>query len=300
MAPPLHQRWVVDQPFLDAKLKLGEGPYFEEKSNILRFVDIIQHQVHQVSLSEGVSTHSVLQLDVSVSFIAGIRGRSLSEKVLVGLKHGVALLCSKTGRYEYLAKLDLPDGDRIRTNDGAVGPDGSVWFGTMTDFGHDQAPEGALLRYRHGKIERVLEGLTVPNGIAWSPGNDMMYFVHSSAKQILAFRYSSGGDVSDRALLYQHDGPGVPDGLRVDVEGNLWVAFWGEGRVLRLSKAGNVTGEVVLPTQFATCPEFVGTELFITTAEDEEGEDVSRRYGGALFRVDVRTRGLPHNTFDLS
>lgn len=65
--------------------------------------------------------------------------------MVVGLKHGIAVLHTKTGYYEYLAKFDYLGADRLRTNDGAVGPDGSLWFGTMPDFGQGDpaAPEGA-------------------------------------------------------------------------------------------------------------------------------------------------------------
>ena len=295
----LLKRWDVEKPILDVTLKLGEGPLYDEATDVLTFVDIQRHQVHKACLSTGAPVHSTLQLDVPVSFIALVQGHSLSEKVLVGLKYGLAVLDSTTGNYDYLAKLDLTNAARIRTNDGAVGPDGSVWFGTMTDFGHESATEGALFRYSRGKLETVLEGLGVPNGIAWSPENDVMYFIHTSARQILVFRYSSDGDVSEQAVFYQHDGSGFPDGLRVDVEGNLWVAIWGEGCVLRISRSGAVTAEVILPTRFATCTEFAGTKLFITTAADEDGDERSRRHGGALYQVDVGIRGVSHHAFDL-
>jgi len=299
--PSSVQRWVVEEPYLHARLGLGEGPNFHEETKTLRFVDIKGQKVHQIDLADDTSTQSTIQLDVPVSFISGISGNESSETSLVGLKHGIAVLSHKTGQYQYLAELDVPSPHRIRTNDGAVGPDGSLWFGTMTDFGYgDAAPEGALLRYRNGKLETVLEGLRVPNGIGWSPTSDTMYFVHSSAKQILAFQYGSDGNISNQSIWYQHEGPGDPDGLRVDVDGNVWVAIWGEGRVLRLSPAGTITGEVHLPTRFVTCPEFVNTELFITSAADEDGEELSSLYGGSLFRVDVGVRGLPTHMFNLA
>jgi len=65
--------------------------------------------------------------------------------------------------------------------------------------------------------------------------------------------------------------------------------------VLKISPEGKVVGKVELPTRNATCPEFVGTELFITTASDDEGEGESKEYGGGLFRVDVGARG--HEVF---
>jgi sugar lactone lactonase YvrE len=61
--------------------------------------------------------------------------------------------------------------------------------------------------------------------------------------------------------------------------------------VLKISPEGKVVGKVEVATKNVTCCEFVGTELFITTASDDEGEGESKRYGGGLFRVDVGAKG---------
>lgn len=152
-----------------------------------------------------------------------------------------------------------------------------------------------------------------------------MYFTHTTTRQVLAFDYSFlEGNISNQRVFYQHEGPGEPDGFRIDVEGNLWHAIYGEGRgeftarqgylsvlclgtgrallhgmfstyiiaVMKISPEGRIIGEVKLPTQNITCTQFVGTELFITSAGDPEGSNQSREYGGGLFRVDVGIGGL--------
>lgn len=138
--------------------------------------------------------------------------------------------------------------------------------------------------------------LTIPNSVAWSPNNTTMYFTHTTTREILAFDFAFPDSlISNQRVFYVHDGVGYPDGSRVDIQGNIWVAIYGEGRVLKISLYGKVIGEIILPTKNVTCVEFVGTELFITTAEDEDGDVGSRELGGALFRVDVGTTGLrPH------
>lgn len=127
-----------------------------------------------------------------------------------------------------------------------------------------------------------------------------MYFTHSSARQVFAFDYDRAtGELSNERLFYQHVGVGEPDGFRVDVEGNVWHAVYGEGKVLKISKEGRLVGQVNLPTRNITCCEFVGTELLITCADDEEGEGESKRFGGAVWRVDVGVEGLGHYEFKL-
>lgn len=125
-----------------------------------------------------------------------------------------------------------------------------------------------------------------------------MYFTHSSARIIFAWDFSPlDGSLSNERVFYRHDGPGEPDGFRVDVHGNLWHAVYGEGRVLKISPAGKVVGEVSLPTRNITCVEFVGEELFITTAGDDEGEGESKRLGGGVWRVNVGVKGTERFAF---
>lgn len=138
MAGSGFQEWTVTEPYLNLHCKLGEGPYYEETTNILRFVDIINKRVHTVSLSEGPDSVKTIQLDVPVTVTADVEGHDPQDKILLGVKYGIALLDRKTGTYEYLTKFAAADGqvnERLRSNDGAVDPHGRFWLGTMTDFG---------------------------------------------------------------------------------------------------------------------------------------------------------------------
>lgn len=140
-----------------------------------------------------------------------------------------------------------------------------------------------------------MKGLTIPNSVGWSPDRSTMYFAHSKARQILAWDYdASSGALARQRLFYQHSGHGEPDGFRVDVHGNIWTALFGEGLVLKISPGGDVVGRVTLPTRNVSCVQFAGTEMIITSAADEaeDADSVSKRLGGAVFRVDVGTRGL--------
>lgn len=111
----------------------------------------------------------------------------------------------------------------------------------MTDFGFETPePEGEFLRettdtrpililligsiycFSGSTTVEIFRSLTVPNPLGWSPDKSTMYYVHSTTREVLALNYSvSDGIVSRQRVLYPHKGPGVPDGSRVDVEGNL-------------------------------------------------------------------------------
>jgi sugar lactone lactonase YvrE len=128
------QQWTVDEPYVDIHCSLGEGPYYEPATNTLRFVDIIEKRIHTVSLTEGPSSLTTIQLDSSPGVTADIEGVDPAEKLLVGLKYGLAVLDRKTGKYEYFSKYNESHNERLRGNDGAVDPHGKFWIGTMTDF----------------------------------------------------------------------------------------------------------------------------------------------------------------------
>ncbi|KAK2736102.1 calcium homeostasis protein [Colletotrichum kahawae] len=143
----------------------------------------------------------------------------------------------------------------------------------------------------------------IPNSVGWSPDNTTMYFTHSTERKVYAWDYApADGALSRKRVVYTHDGPGEPDGFRVDGDGNLWHAVYGEGRVLKISPEGRLVGEILLPTKAIPRVQFVGTELFITTASLDEGEDATEEQhenGGALFRVDVGAKGLGFFEFKL-
>jgi hypothetical protein len=145
MAGQDFQQWHVSEPYLETHCSLGEGPFYEPATNTLRFVDIIKQQLHTVSLTEGPSSLKTFQFDEAVTVTADIEGRDPQDALLIGAKQGLAVLDRKTGKYEYVTKFDQDGVDRIRSNDGAVDPNGRFWLGTMTDFGKgDFRPEGEL------------------------------------------------------------------------------------------------------------------------------------------------------------
>ncbi|KPM42597.1 hypothetical protein AK830_g3950 [Neonectria ditissima] len=297
------QRWTVDKPWLDIRCALGEGPFYEKQTGTVRFVDIKKKRLHRVSAAEGSASLTTIQLDVCPTVTADIAGVDPRDRIALGVKYGLAVLDVRQGTYELIQPFHDARNERLRSNDGAADPHGRFWLGSMTDFGLGEfQAEGALFRMDARSREEHLTGLTIPNTPGWSPDGGTLYFTHSSARQILAMDYdaATGAASSAPRVFYQHSGPGEPDGFRVDVDGNLWQAVYGESRVLKIDPAGRLVGEVRLPTRNITCVQFVGTELIVTSAADDDGDDAeSKENGGAVFRVDVGTRGLDLYEFKL-
>ncbi|ETS83456.1 hypothetical protein PFICI_05332 [Pestalotiopsis fici W106-1] len=305
-APASLQEWEIKEPWIKLHCALGEGPYYEKASHRLRFVDIIEKRIHTVDLHRGPESLSTLQLDVRVGVTADIAGVDPRERILVGAKHGAAILHRDSGRYEYLTKFYVEDKERIRGNDGAVDPHGRFWLGSMTDFGYGPVqPEGALWLFHAGDPGLEVKGpVSIPNSVSWSPDKKTMYFTHSSSRVIHAFDYADtaeGPAVSNERIFFMYNGQGEPDGHRIDVEGNMWCAVYGDAVVLKISPKGQLIGCIKMPTRNITCVEFVGTEIFITTAGMEEGQGTPEEvdFSGGLFRIDVGVRGQEPHLFKL-
>lgn len=191
----------------------------------------------------------------------------------------------------------------MRFNDGAIDSHGRFWAGAMNDpkIKKPEA-EGVLFRLDPDQsVQHMLAPVTIPNGIGWNLTNDVMYLTDSPTGKIFAFDFdASTGAISNRRVHFDIGNALEPDGFAIDVEGCIWSAVYGGGKVLRISPAGKIIGQIDLPTRNVTCPAFVGTELFITTAKDDRDDDQlprSVRYGGRVFRVDVGVCGVPKNEF---
>ena len=176
-------------------------------------------------------------------------------------------------------------------------------MGTMNDpTVTSPTDEGVVFRLDPDlTLHRMIEGVTIPNSIGWSADDKTMFFTDTPTKTISAFDYDSAtGNISNRRPYFRLEGEqedAAPDGFAIDVEGCLWTAVYGAGKVLRISPDGKVIGEVSLPTRCVSCPRFFSEDLIITSAveEDPKAYPDSSKYGGSVFRVHVGVAGMPIN-----
>jgi sugar lactone lactonase YvrE len=167
------------------------------------------------------------------------------------------------------------------------------------------AGRGSFYRFESGgTVETLFTNVTVSNGVGWSPDARTMYYVDSGPGTIETMSVGDNGALGERKPFLRFDPAQVltPDGLCVDEEGCLWVAFWDGGEVRRFSPRGEQLARVVLPVSRPTCCALggeTGTTLFITSAwEGLSDQQLSLQPdAGRLFSVDVGVRGLPINTF---
>src|SRR5450631_1910374 len=162
----------------------------------------------------------------------------------------------RDGTHRSLAEVAAPG---TRMNDAACDPECRFWAGTLADDHHDGG--GGLYRFDgDGSWDLMLDGLTISNGLGWSPDGRTMYLVDSGPRVIYRFAYEPGtGEISDRRIIVTvGEGVGAPDGMTVDANGDLWVAIYGGGCVHHYSPDGRLVEVLEVPASQCTCCAFGG------------------------------------------
>jgi sugar lactone lactonase YvrE len=264
----------------------AEGPVWSAAWGGLRWVDMLAGDV--LSLGED---GSVGRLHVG-TVAAVVRPRRRGGAV-IAVERGFA--------------LEEPDGSlttldpvwtdpAIRMNEGGCDPDGRLYCGSMA---YDQK-QGAATLYRldpDRSVQRILEGVTVSNGLEWSPDGSLAYYDDTDTHRTDVFDYAADTGLTGRRPFIRFAEDEQPDGLTVDAEGGVWVALFGGSAVRRYTPAGRLDAVIELPTPQVTACTFGGPELdqlFITTSADNRAGDP---VAGSLFRADVGVRGQPVREF---
>jgi sugar lactone lactonase YvrE len=281
---------------LPAEADLGEGPTWDPIAHVLVWVDITAERVHRFDPQTGRDQV------IPVGRMVGAAVPTTSGRLALAALDGFSLLDPETGRVEPLAEVEADD-PRTRMNDGKCDAAGRFWAGTMDVEG--RRPLGSLYRLdADRRLERVLTGVTISNGLGWSPDGRTMYHIDSATHRVDAFDFDlAAGSVSHRrSLVHFPEGWGLPDGLTVDAEGFLWVAFWGGSAVRRIAPDGGIASVVELPASFVTSCAFGGDDLrdlYVTSARVDlsAGQLEAQPLAGGIFRLVPGVRGLPHHPF---
>jgi sugar lactone lactonase YvrE len=275
---------------------LSEGPRWDDERGELLWVDIVGSRLHRARVGADGQLDEVasVQFDRHVGAVAPAAGGGYVLAAGPGF-----LFLEVSGD---IVELAQPEAGRshVRMNDGACDPQGRFWAGTMA---YDES-EGAGVLYRlelDGTCTTVVTGLTISNGIGWSPDGAAMYLSDSGTATVDVFDFDPvSGDLGARRTIVEIAAAGIaPDGLTVDLAGNIWVALWGGGAVQCFSPDGSLLSTVAMPVDRPTSCAFGGPDratLFITTAREGLDETAMARQpdAGRVFRVDgLGARGEP-------
>jgi sugar lactone lactonase YvrE len=282
---------------VDGRDEVGEGPVWHSSKQRLIWVDITRSLVHQLD----PVTNQTESIDVGQP--VGVVAPRASGGLVAAVQDGFGLFDPTDGRLEIIADIEA-DNPGNRMNDGECDGAGRFWAGTMA---YDLKPgSGALYRLNTDhSVAKVLEEVTLSNGLRWSPDDTSMYYIDSVTNGIDVFDYEpdAGSLHNRRRLIDVPSDLGMPDGMTVDAEGFLWVALWGGWSVRRYAPDGTPDLVIELPASQITSCAFGGkdlSELYITSAAYELPEHELRKqpHAGALFRCRPGPLGRPTHVFE--
>ncbi|MEM0967332.1 MAG: SMP-30/gluconolactonase/LRE family protein [Verrucomicrobiota bacterium] len=260
----------------------GEGPVWWEDS--LLYVDIESHEV--VLLDPASGTERSCPVGERVGFAIPCE----SGRLICGGDNGLFYLDFDSGTKTLIIDPE-PNLPNNRFNDAKVSPDGRLFAGTIAL----DKTKGAARLYRLDPDQKLTEAygpVTNSNGTAWTADGSTVYYIDTPSKEVKAFDYDHGtGELSRvRVVIDTKDEPSSPDGMTIDSEGMLWIAFCHGARVTRFDPAtGREIARIEVPAYETTSCTFggpTGHDLYITTGikADREGDQ-----GGKIFVV----RDLP-------
>jgi sugar lactone lactonase YvrE len=254
---------------------LGEGPTWDAAEGTLWWVDILGQRLHRW---DGIEAR-VMDLPFTPS-LAAPRGDGTLTMVT---DKGLIPFDPVSGGQ--LAALPIePDRPGNRSNDSKVSPGGRLLVGTMGRAFERKA--GAIHAIdKEGVVTRLVDGLTIPNGLAWSPDGKWLHYADSALQTVYRAPWNEAeGIVGEPEPFLQPAWPAAPDGAAMAADGIYWVALWDGSKVAGVAPDGKVVAEIALPVQRPTACAFGGADLktlFITSAADGD----SSRHAGALFAV---------------
>ena len=283
------------RPLADIRAHLGEGPHWDASEDILRFVDITRRLAYRYDPQTDTATS--IELPQEVGAVIPRQGGGL----IAAIQDGIAIVDEVTAELRLVAPIEA-DNPQNRMNDAKCDSRGRLWAGTMA---FDFTPRAAGF-YRYdldGTVTRVLEEVTISNGMGWSADDHTMYYIDSTeGVDTFEFDPESGRISGRRRLVTIEPDVGLADGMTVDAAGHIWVAIWGGGRVRRYTPTGELEREIRLPVSNVSSVAFGGpdySDLYITSARIglDDAQLRSEPLAGACFVCKPGVQGLPANQF---
>ncbi|KAJ3633357.1 hypothetical protein MTP99_010311 [Tenebrio molitor] len=295
---------------------LGEGPHWDVATQTLYLVDIVGKSI----LKYTPETGKVAKASVSpsqTSFIVPIEGKK--NQFITSLDDQLAIVSwdgesDKASVVEKLCVASCSDkSSNGKFNDAKCDSLGRLWAGVHIlepDF-FKTKPLGFLYTFDHKRqLKSQVDSIKLSNGLAFNDKTKKMFYIDSLKGTVDQFDFDiTTGSVSNRKVWFTLQKlriPGIPDGMTIDSDGNLWVAVFGGGRVLKVdgSKSETLLDTIEIPAEQVTSVAFGGKnldELYVTTAAVEfQGKKPAPPVDGAVYKVtETGSKGLPAVNFKL-
>ena len=268
--------------FNSKKHILAEGPFYDARYKVISWIDIVDQKLFLLD-----NHNKLKEIKFNEKIGAAIPLKRSNGYLVCGEKH---LFVYENNEIKELESLDSIMEEGMRCNDAKADPFGRLWFSSMVDDGL-HAPSGALYCYCNKEIICMQEDMKLGNGMAWNSKGDKFFYADSVERKIYSYDYDlDTGYISNRKELCTIT-DGVPDGMTIDKDDNLFIAIWGGARVEERSCRTGILKRVIdIPTNLVTSCAFINDNydtLLVTTASIEQTDN----HAGNIFKVTLNTKG---------
>ena len=280
------------------KCKLGEGTLWVKEHSSIYFVDIKKKKIFILNIKN--NKKKILKVNKEIGFLAHIKGNIF----ILGLQGELRIQNLKTKKIIKSIYIE-PEIKLNRINDGKTDPAGNLWFGTMDNL-ERKIEKGSLYKLdKNLLISKIDKKYMITNGPAFI---DQFNFYHTDSrkKTIYKIKISKNNKILIKKIFKKFSSnEGVPDGMTIDKNKNLWVAHFHGACVSVFNKKGKRIHKILLPAKNITNCVFGGdrnSELFVTSATKSMNKrDMQKyRFSGALFSVKTNMKGFVQKKFILS
>ena len=273
---------LVDHPSVT-----GEGPLWHQETQTLIWVDIPAGQIFRFD-------PATRRNDLVFQHDGEIGGYTIQEdgSLIVFCEGGVILRLIGGHPETIVEGIDALANSRF--NDVIADPEGRIFAGTMP---RGDQPAHLYRLDRDGSLSLILDDLSLANGMGFSPDLSIMYLTDSNNRRIYRMPYDrSTGALGNRAMFMEldDDNDDVPDGMAVDIDGNIWSARWDGSGIYKYNPQGKLLGNVPFPVRKVSSITFGGPDFanaYVTTAGGNHRGKEEGMLAGSLFRVNLKTRG---------
>lgn len=290
---PIERPAVAVTCVADVQAALSESPVWDAEGNRLLWVDILGRRLSSMSFTDGEIRHWDLPQVIGSMALCSDGG------LVLALADGVYGFDPTNGARTLICapERDCPTN---RLNDGKAGPDGAFWVGSMDDRPVKE-PVGALYRIApDGTATRMIEGIKVSNGLAWSADAKTLYHSDSRGPWIdrWDFHPTTGAISNRRRIVTLTESDGRPDGGATDIEGGYWSCGVSAGCLNRFAPDGRLLARYDLPIPAPTMCAFGGADmrtLFITSARQGLLAEAlaAAPQSGSIFAMRADVAGVP-------
>ena len=286
------------KPIWKIRCTLGEGTLWIKEHNSIYFVDIKNKKIFSFNIKN--KKKKIFKVDKEVGFIAHIK----KYIFIIGLQGEIRIQNLKSKKI--LKSIPIEKNYKLnRINDGKTDPAGNLWFGTMDNL-ERKIEKGSLYKVdKNLTITKIDKNYRITNGPAFI---DQYNFYHtdSSKKKIYKIKINKKNKIISKKIFKKFSiKDGVPDGMTLDKNKNLWVAHFHGACISVFNKNAKLIHKINFPAKNITNCAFGGKnnkELFVTTAtKGMYKKDLQKfRYSGFLFSVKTNINGILQKKFKLN